>query len=94
MPGRLGLDEIYQIAGYLLLDHPDEFGIKRVGLDLSRQGAMITWDVDEFLRLLGSVRPLPQLRDQLKRHLTACRTRSRSADAYRTAAAFQGRCPG
>jgi hypothetical protein len=79
MPGKLGRDEIYQLAGYLLLDYPDEFGISRVGLYLSRQGATITWDAGEFLRLLGSVMPLPELRDLLRRHLTACRARSRSA---------------
>jgi hypothetical protein len=94
MPGKLGRDEIYQLAGYLLLDYPDEFGISRVGLYLSRQGATITWDAGEFLRLLGCVSPLPELREQLRRYLTACRARSRSTDAYRTAAAHLGLCPG
>jgi transcriptional regulator with XRE-family HTH domain len=92
-PGRLGRDEIYQLAGYLLLDYPDEFGISRVGLYLSRQGATITWDAGEFLQLLGCASPLPELRDQLRRHLTACRARLRSTDAHRIAAAHLGRCP-
>lgn len=93
MPGKLGRDEIYQLAGYLLLDYRDQFGISRVGLYLSRQGATITWDVDEFLRLLGSAEQLPELRAQLRRHLTACRARSRSVNPYRIAAAHLGRCP-
>ena len=80
-PGKLGRDEIYQLAGYLLPDYPDEYGISRVGLYLSRQGATITWDVDEFLRLLGSAEPPPELRERLRRYLTACRARSRSTDA-------------
>ena len=74
------------LAGYLLLDYRDEFAISRVGLYLSRHGATITWDAGEFLRLLGSARPLPELRSLLRRHLTACRARSRSTDAYRIAA--------
>jgi hypothetical protein len=93
MPGKLGRDEIYQQAGYLLLDYPDEFGIRRVGLYLSRQGATITWDVGEFLRLLGCASPLPAVRDLLRRYLTACGARSRSTDAYRIAAAYLGHCP-
>jgi hypothetical protein len=93
MPGTLGRDEIYQLAGYLLLDYRDEFGISRVGLYLSRQGATISWDAGEFLRLLGSAEPLPAVREQLRRHLTTWRARSRSTDAYRIAAAHLGRCP-
>jgi hypothetical protein len=74
MPGELGRDEINQLAGYLLLDYHDEFSINQVGLYLSRQGAMITWTVTEFLRLLGADEPLTRLRERLQRHLAACRT--------------------
>jgi hypothetical protein len=93
MPGKLGRDEIYQLAGYLLLDYRDEFGISRVGLYLSRQGATITWDAGEFLRLLGCASPLPELRERLRRYLTAWRARSRSTDPYRIAAAHLGLSP-
>lgn len=72
MPSKLGRDEIYQLAGYLLLDYPDEFRIRRVGLYLSRQGGLVSWDVEEFLRMLGCVEPLPSLRDRLNRRLAAC----------------------
>ena len=91
LPGKLGRNEINQLAGYLLLDYRDEFGITRVGLYLSRQGATITWDVGEFLRLLGSAEQLPELRDQLSRYLTGCRATSRS---HQIAAALLGRFPG
>jgi hypothetical protein len=92
-PGELGRDEIYQLTGYLLLDYQDEFSISRVGLYLSRQGATITWDVGEFLRLLGATVPLPELRDKLRRHLTVGRARSRSMNPYQIAAAYLGHRP-
>jgi hypothetical protein len=34
-----------QLSGYLLLDYDDTYGIDRVGLYLSRQGALIAWHV-------------------------------------------------
>lgn len=68
-PRRLGREEIYQLAGYLLLDYDNQFGIDQVGLYLSRQGGLITWDAADFLRRLGASVPLPQLRAQLRRHL-------------------------
>ncbi|MFJ6729568.1 UvrD-helicase domain-containing protein [Streptomyces sp. NPDC091281] len=68
-PRRLGRDEIYQIAGYLLLDYDDRYGIDHVGLYLSRQGGLVTWEVGEFLRRLGADAPLPRLRDRFRLHL-------------------------
>ncbi|MGW0820801.1 UvrD-helicase domain-containing protein [Streptomyces sp. NPDC002845] len=68
-PRRLGREEIYQLAGYLLLDYDDAFGIDHVGLYLSRQGGLITWKADEFIQRLGANAPLPQLRHQTRRHL-------------------------
>jgi hypothetical protein len=68
-PRRLGREEIYQLAGYLLLDYDDDFGIDRVGFYLSRQGGLITWSADEFVRRLGAKAPLPRLRDELRTHL-------------------------
>jgi hypothetical protein len=41
MPRRLGADEISQLAGYLLLGYPSQYGIRKVGLYLARQGAII-----------------------------------------------------
>ncbi|HEV2636138.1 MAG TPA: UvrD-helicase domain-containing protein [Actinocrinis sp.] len=68
-PRRLGRAELHQLAGYLLLDYSDHYGIDRVGLYLSRQGGMITWPVDEFLHSLGATMPLDRLRGALRRHL-------------------------
>jgi hypothetical protein len=68
-PLRLGREEIYQLAGYLLLDYDNHFGINQVGLYLSRQGGLITWSTEEFLRNLGATTPLPQLRANLRDHL-------------------------
>ncbi|WP_436776491.1 UvrD-helicase domain-containing protein [Yinghuangia sp. YIM S09857] len=78
-PRRLGREEIYQLAGYLLLDYDDQYRIDRVGLYLSRQGGLITWDVPEFLHRLGAAAPLPALRVGLRGHLRgAVQTPSRS----------------
>ncbi len=78
MPRKLGADEISQLLGYLLLDYGDEYGIRRVGLYLSRQGAAITWDVATFLKLLGADAPLPQLRAALRAHLRSWRATHRA----------------
>ncbi|MER7848318.1 UvrD-helicase domain-containing protein [Kitasatospora sp. NPDC096077] len=70
-PQRLGRDEIYQLAGYLLLDYDDDYGIDRVGLYLSRQGHLVVWGVDEFLARLGARTSLTGLRGRLRTHLRA-----------------------
>ncbi|MGY5059991.1 hypothetical protein ACWDFR_39005 [Streptomyces sp. 900105755] len=66
-PQRISRDQLYQLAGYLLLDYDNRYGIERVGLYLSRQGQLIEWEAEQLLRLLGARRPLPELR-------RACRT--------------------
>jgi hypothetical protein len=68
-PRRLGREEIYQLAGYLLLDYDNQFGINHVGLYLSRQGGLITWSTEEFLHRLGATTALPYLRARLREHL-------------------------
>lgn len=68
-PRRLGRDEIYQLASYLLLDYDDRYGIDRVGLYLSRQGALVTWSVPDFLRRLGATGSVGDLRRRLRDHL-------------------------
>jgi hypothetical protein len=72
-PRRLGRGEIYQLAGYLLLDYDDEYGINRVGLYLSRQGGLISWTTNEFLQGLGATHPLPHLRASLRKQLRDAR---------------------
>ena len=48
-----------------------------MGLYLSRQGAAVTWRVEEFLGLLGATAPLPALRRQLRASLRAHRAEAR-----------------
>ncbi|MFB6823343.1 hypothetical protein ACFCXA_17355 [Streptomyces virginiae] len=61
-PNRMSRAEVYQLAGYLLLDYSDVHGIAEVGLYLSRQGALIGWSVEEFLDLVGCRLTLRELR--------------------------------
>ncbi|MFJ2607953.1 hypothetical protein ACIO13_23705 [Streptomyces sp. NPDC087425] len=61
-PARVGRAHLYQLAGYLLLDYDNAYGIDRVGLYLSRQGKLIDWESRHFLQLLGARRTLPELR--------------------------------
>jgi hypothetical protein len=69
MPRELGAEDINQLAGYLLLDYRDELRVTKVGLYLSRQGAVIDWDLAPFLEMLGARTPLAGLRRQLRAYL-------------------------
>ncbi|GGV20001.1 hypothetical protein GCM10010260_70060 [Streptomyces filipinensis] len=68
-PHTIHRSAVQQLAGYLLLDYDDAYGVDRVGLYLSRQGALITWSVGEFLDASGARAPLPRLRALLRGHL-------------------------
>lgn len=68
-PRHLGREEVYQLAGYLLLDYDNAYRIDQVGLYLSRQGGLIIWDANKFLRRLGAPAPLPRLRAEFRSHL-------------------------
>ncbi|WP_255528141.1 UvrD-helicase domain-containing protein [Streptacidiphilus sp. P02-A3a] len=68
-PRTLGRAEVYQLAGYLLLDYHDQYAIDRLGLYLARQGTLIDWSTDEFLHRLGATTTLPRLREQFRTHL-------------------------
>lgn len=68
-PRSIGAAEVYQLAGYLLLDYTDTFAINRVGIYLSRQGGIITWDADDFLTKLGASASLPELRQLFQAEL-------------------------
>jgi hypothetical protein len=61
-PERLGPPEVWQLAGYALLDWDDQYGIDRVGWYLARQGLLPAWDLEEYLTLLGSRRTVGELR--------------------------------
>ncbi|MGW4049518.1 UvrD-helicase domain-containing protein [Streptomyces sp. NPDC004779] len=75
-PHQIGTTQVQQLAGYLLLDYDDAYGIDRVGFYLSRQGGLITWSVPEFLRAMGARAPLPVLRGGLRDHLRSSRAHS------------------
>ncbi|MGW1917574.1 hypothetical protein ACWCQS_44695 [Streptomyces sp. NPDC002076] len=69
-PKRIDRVQLYQLAGYLILDCDNTYGIERVGLYLSRQGRLIEWETEEFLQLLSADQSLPRLRDACRRALT------------------------
>jgi len=69
-PERMGRAELYQLAGYLLLDYSDSYSIDSVGLYLSRQGALIDWNVADFLGFMGAQLELPDLRAACRYALT------------------------
>ncbi|MFD8335652.1 hypothetical protein ACFV42_23775 [Streptomyces solisilvae] len=60
----------HQLAGYLLLDYDNTHSIKALGIYLSRQAVLLTWPVEDFLRLMGARIPLDVLRRRLKHTLT------------------------
>jgi len=66
-PGALPLADVYQLAGYLLLDYHDEHRITEVGWYSARAGALIQFTCEDFLRLLGARRTLPALREGMYR---------------------------
>ena len=45
---------LHQIAGYAFLDRDDRLGIRRLGIYMARQGALIVWTAPELLMLLGA----------------------------------------
>ncbi|WNO62399.1 hypothetical protein RPQ02_40255 [Streptomyces sp. AM2-3-1] len=69
-PERMSRAEVYQLAGYLLLDYNNTYAVTDVGLYLSRQGALIDWSVQEFLDLLGCRLTLTELRSACQHALS------------------------
>jgi hypothetical protein len=52
---RLSLDgpTLHQMLGYVLLDFPDDFAIRDIGLYAARYGYLATWRLPEFLNELA-----------------------------------------
>lgn len=46
-------DWIYQLVGYLLLDHTGRYAIRQLGFYLARVPAVLVWDVEELLEALA-----------------------------------------
>ena len=67
---------LWQLAGYLLFDHNDKYKIRSVGTYMARQGKLLQWPIDDFLRLLTGkdTVPLAQLRQEFR---VLCRGRQR-----------------
>lgn len=63
--------EVYQLAGYVLLDFDDTHRIERIGVYWTRHGVMRTFPVSTFFELLGATASLPDLRGQLHDELSA-----------------------
>ena len=57
---------LWQLAGYLLLDSKDRYKIRSVGIYMARQGKLLQWPIDDFLRLLtgSDTVSLAQLRQE------------------------------
>ena len=45
---------LHQVVCYTLLDREDRFAIRKTGLYMARQGALIVWPLPELLMLLGA----------------------------------------
>ena len=45
---------LHQAVCYALLDRDDRLGVRKVGLYMARQGALIAWSLPELLMLLGA----------------------------------------
>jgi hypothetical protein len=60
----------WQLLGYALLDYDDAFEVDSVGLYLARQGVLVRWPLDEYIRVLaGREVPLAAARRDLQRAL-------------------------
>ncbi|MFG1879340.1 hypothetical protein ACGFIV_31320 [Sphaerisporangium sp. NPDC049003] len=50
------LPMILQLLGYTLMDYSDRYRIDRVGVYMTRVGALIPWPIEDYLALLGACR--------------------------------------
>ncbi|MCX4673545.1 hypothetical protein OG453_44115 [Streptomyces sp. NBC_01381] len=69
-PQRIDASAVRQLAGYLLLDYPNEYRMEQIGVYLSRQGRLVSWPVTEFLQRCGAHQTLPELRAACQQALT------------------------
>lgn len=65
---RLQATDLYQLLGYLLFDHDDQYRIDRLGLYSARYGTLVDWPLTEALATLaGHPVDLAACRDQVWR---------------------------
>lgn len=86
-PTTIKKPDVYQLAGYVLLDFDDTHRIDRVGIYWTRHGVMRTFPVTTFFELLGATAPVADLRGQLHDELSAYEHQVRRARLARMAAA-------
>lgn len=57
----------WQLLGYALLDFPDEYEIRELGIYFARQGLLLEWAVDEFAeKLAGTKQGVSEARKALE----------------------------
>jgi hypothetical protein len=64
-PQKLDSNQIYQLAGYVLLDYSDRYHIHQAGWYQARAGLLVAWTVEEFFHRLGARRPIADLRQRI-----------------------------
>jgi hypothetical protein len=69
MPQKLPSIQVWQLAGYVLLDYTDQHRISSVGWYQARLGWLVTWELQEFFTLLGATHSVPQLRSAVRKLL-------------------------
>ena len=80
----IGRSDVYQLAGYTLLDFDDDYRINRVGVYWTRHGVLRTFTVPVFFKLLGATQSVAELRTQLRGELAADAERRQRMYAART----------
>lgn len=70
----LGVTDLWQMLGYVLMDYVDEFAITDVALFSARYGYLAQWDLGELLAKLAG-RPVTEsaLRAEFRALLEGCR---------------------
>jgi len=70
----LGVTDLWQMLGYVLMDYVDEFGITDVALFSARYGYLAQWNLDALLpQLAGRPVTVAPLRAEFRALLEACR---------------------
>lgn len=61
----LSLQDAYQLVGYALFDHPDEFAIREVAIYSGRYAHFVRWDLQKYLDVLAG-RPVDLATERAK----------------------------
>jgi len=70
----LGVTDLWQVLGYVLMDYVDEFAVTDVALFSARYGYLARWDLGELLaKLAGRPVTVAALRAEFRALLEACR---------------------